>query len=285
MGTPSLWLRPDPIWTMMWNAFSIQIRMCASTPTQRYVICNGNADSCPENLLQGGSQATASSVAPQSPPPQSTHPSSTSSSSTRKAPIQSDTRIPQTGGATTNETPSSTFLSAALSPSPSSKSMLPVATSTSNHSTSAHSMASANNSSSSITPAATSGISTSNVGGSQKRSRVPAAAIAGPIAAMVLVVLVFILLLWRRKRQWRQMLPQIYSTVEPHITPEKAAPARDLASTNSAVASPGASPVEGVAPVAIPEAITRRMHQLEAQIESLLMQGPTEDSPPEYTSV
>jgi hypothetical protein len=102
---------------------------------------------------------------------------------------------------------------------------------------------------------------------------------------MTLVVLVFVLLLRRRKRQRRQMWPQVYSTVKPRITPGKSAPASDFTSTDSEVAGPGTSPMEGVPSVAIPDAITRRMHHLEAQTETLLMQGPIDDSPPEYTSV
>ncbi|KAJ7360754.1 hypothetical protein DFH08DRAFT_800196 [Mycena albidolilacea] len=77
----------------------------------------------------------------------------------------------------------------------------------------------------------------------------------------------------RRKRQRSQMWPQVYSTVKPHITPGKFASASDFTSTDSVVAGPGTSPMEGVPPVAIPDVITRQMHQLEAQTETLLMQG------------
>ncbi|KAJ7807545.1 hypothetical protein B0H14DRAFT_2609552 [Mycena olivaceomarginata] len=110
----------------------------------------------------------------------------------------------------------------------------------------------------------------------RKGPRVPAAAVAGPIAAMTLVVL---------KAATETDAATIYSTVKPRITPGKSVPASDFTSTDSVVAGPGTSPMEGVPPIAIPDAITRRMHQLEAQTETLLMQGPIDDSPPKYTSV
>ncbi|KAJ7479712.1 hypothetical protein FB451DRAFT_1395279 [Mycena latifolia] len=132
----------------------------------------------------------------------------------------------------------------------------------------------------------------SDTGNSQKASRVPTAVPVVFGAVLGLFLIVSIVLFRRRKR--RRMHPQQYTAVEPHLVKETgvSTPNSPVVENRGPIFVVGnlldpdtARVAAGEPAVPIPEAITQRMHELEAQIEALLTLGQPDGSPPEYTSI